>query len=80
MSFTRRQLLFLNDTHLRRDLRSPEGLVTCLDAVEKLSPKPNFIVTSGDLIQNLRDEDLKRANELADPAYPQKEVENESTN
>jgi predicted MPP superfamily phosphohydrolase len=56
---------FLSDTHLRRELRSPEGLAAALDAVEGLSPRPAFIVTGGDLCHNLRDQGLEEVNAIA---------------
>ena len=48
---------FLTDLHLLKDgdLRSDLGIATCLAAVEKLSPKPEFILVGGDLVDRARD-------------------------
>ncbi|URD48551.1 metallophosphoesterase [Chroococcidiopsis sp. CCNUC1] len=59
------RFVFLSDIHLRKDLRSPQGMAAALDAVERLSPKPAFIVTGGDLCHDLRSQGLKEANETA---------------
>jgi DNA repair exonuclease SbcCD nuclease subunit len=60
------RFVFLPDIHLMREHRSAEGMAACLDAVERLDPKPEFLVTGGDLIDSLRHKDLKEANALAD--------------
>lgn len=48
---------FLTDLHLMKDgdLRSAEGIATCLAAVEKLDPRPDFILVGGDLVNLARD-------------------------
>ena len=48
---------FLTDLHLLKDgdLRSAQGIATCLGAVEKLSPRPDFILVGGDLVDRARD-------------------------
>jgi 3',5'-cyclic-AMP phosphodiesterase len=43
------RFVFMPCIHLRRDLRSPEGFVAALQAVRKLSPAPDFILTGGDM-------------------------------
>jgi hypothetical protein len=42
---------FVTDPHLMKDpsLRSEAGIALCLDAVEKLNPRPEFILVGGDL-------------------------------
>lgn len=47
---------FLTDLHLMKDgeLRSAEGIIACLAAVEKLDPRPEFILVGGDLVHNAR--------------------------
>lgn len=57
---------FLPCIHLREDLRAPEGFAQALRAVGRLSPKPAFILTGGDLCHNLRDEGLAEATKRAD--------------
>ena len=48
---------FLTDLHLMKDggLRSAEGITACLAAVEKLGPRPEFILVGGDLVNLARD-------------------------
>jgi len=48
---------FLTDLHLLQGgaLRSIEGIVACLAAVEKLDPRPDFILCGGDLVHNTPD-------------------------
>jgi 3',5'-cyclic AMP phosphodiesterase CpdA len=48
---------FLTDLHLmpKGDLRSAVGIATCLDAVEELRPRPDFILVGGDLVHRARD-------------------------
>ncbi len=48
---------FLTDLHLMKDgaLRSGQGIAACLGAVEKLSPRPDFILCGGDLVHLARD-------------------------
>jgi 3',5'-cyclic-AMP phosphodiesterase len=60
------RFVFMPDTHLRREYRSAEGIASALQAVERLDPRPDFIMTGGDLCDDLRGEDLQGAQELAD--------------
>jgi len=48
---------FLTDLHLMKDgdLRSADGIAACLSAVEKLDPRPEFILVGGDLVHTARD-------------------------
>jgi 3',5'-cyclic AMP phosphodiesterase CpdA len=48
---------FLTDLHLLEngDLHSAEGIAACLAEVEKLSPRPEFILVGGDLVNRSRD-------------------------
>lgn len=54
---------FLTDLHLmpKGDLRSAQGIAACLAAVEKLSPKPDFILVGGDLVDKIRDQSMADA-------------------
>lgn len=47
---------FLTDLHLLKDgaLRSAEGIAACLSAMEKIEPRPDFILVGGDLVNNAR--------------------------
>lgn len=51
------RLAFLTDLHLLQGgaLRSVEGIVACLAAVQKLDPRPEFILCGGDLVHSSRD-------------------------
>lgn len=59
------RFVFFTDVHLRRDMRSAEGLATALKAVVALDPKPAFIVTGGDQIQDMRSQNLASCEEMA---------------
>jgi len=54
---------FLTDTHLLQSgaLRSVEGIVACLAAVEKLDPRPEFILVGGDLVHSTCDLSIAEA-------------------
>ena len=54
---------FLTDLHLleRGALRSVEGITACLAAVEKLDPRPEFILCGGDLVHSTRDLTIRDA-------------------
>jgi 3',5'-cyclic AMP phosphodiesterase CpdA len=60
------RFVFLPDIHLMHDLRSPQGMEMALTAADRLDPRPDFLVTGGDLIDSLRLKNLAQATELAD--------------
>lgn len=60
------RFLFMPDFHLRREFGSAEGMAKALKSAMALRPKPQFIVTGGDLCQNLRDQTLEQCEEMAD--------------
>ena len=60
------RFLFMTDFHLRREFGSAEGVAKALKAAMALDPKPAFVVTGGDLCQNLRDQTLPQCEEMAD--------------
>jgi 3',5'-cyclic-AMP phosphodiesterase len=60
------RFVFMPCIHLRRDLRSPEGFTAALQAVRKLSPAPDFILTGGDMCHNMRDQTIEQSAEIAD--------------
>lgn len=60
------RFVFLPCIHLRRDLRSPEGFASALQAVRKLSPAPDFLLTGGDMCHNLRDQTMEQSVEITD--------------
>jgi 3',5'-cyclic AMP phosphodiesterase CpdA len=55
---------FLTDLHLLKDgaLRSVQGIAMCLQAVEELNPRPDFILVGGDLVNDARDLSIFDAN------------------
>jgi 3',5'-cyclic-AMP phosphodiesterase len=59
---------FLTDLHLMQGgaLRSVEGIVACLAAVEKLDPRPDFILCGGDLVHSTRELTLPGAETALD--------------
>jgi len=59
---------FLTDLHLLQGgaLRSVEGITACLAAVEKLNPRPEFILCGGDLVHSSRDLTLPGAESALD--------------
>ena len=59
---------FLTDLHLLQGgaLRSADGIAACLAAVEKLSPRPEFILCGGDLVHSTRDLTLPGAETALD--------------
>lgn len=59
------RFLFMPDLHLRRDRNSPKGIEASLNAAMKLNPKPQFIVTGGDLIDDMRSMTPEQADEMA---------------
>jgi len=59
---------FLTDLHLMQGgaLRSADGIAACLAAVEKLSPRPEFILCGGDLVHSTPDLSLSDAADSLD--------------
>lgn len=47
------RFVHLTDFHYLEDRRAGEGMARCLDAVNKLSPQPDFIMTGGDLVNDV---------------------------
>jgi Icc protein len=60
------RVLFATDAHLMVDdaLRSEQGLVACLEAVEELRPTPDFCLFGGDLTHESPELDLPTAERL----------------
>ncbi len=58
------RFVHLCDIHVQPELKAAEGLRAALAAVDKLSPKPDFILTGGDNIMDALGQDRKRATML----------------
>ncbi len=59
------RFVFLPDIHLMHDRRSPQGMEAALRVADRLDPRPDFLLTGGDLIDSLRDKSPEEADELA---------------
>jgi predicted MPP superfamily phosphohydrolase len=59
---------FLTDLHLMKEpaYRSEAGIAQCLEAVENLSPRPEFILVGGDLVNRARDLTIREAEKKYD--------------
>jgi predicted MPP superfamily phosphohydrolase len=59
---------FLTDLHLMKEAayRSEAGIALCLDEVEKLSPRPEFILVGGDLVNRAREMTIHEAEQKYD--------------
>ena len=62
------RFVFLTDIHLMVGdaMRSDKGLAACLDAVEALRPRPEFILVGGDLTHESPDLDFEAGAKLID--------------
>jgi Icc protein len=58
------RFVHLTDLHVQPELRAAEGLTACLKAVNRLAPKPDFILTGGDLIMDALEQDAARSRML----------------
>ena len=58
------RFVHLTDIHVQPERRAVEGLVQCLNAVMRLDPQPEFIVTGGDLVMDVFEQDEQRARTL----------------
>src|SRR5690349_14315289 len=59
------RFVHLTDIHVQPELGASEGFAKCLKAVEALDPKPDFILTGGDLVYDCSG-DVNRAHMLFD--------------
>lgn len=56
----------LADIHVQPERRAGEGFRKCLDAVHGLKPRPDFILTGGDLVMDVLNTNAGRAKALFD--------------
>ena len=54
----------LTDIHVQPERRAAEGMQRCLHAVETLDPKPDFILTGGDLVYDVMGQGFDRSKQL----------------
>lgn len=55
------RFVHLADLHIQPELGAAQGVRKCLDAVHALTPRPEFILTGGDLVMDLLAVDSARA-------------------
>ena len=62
------RVVFATDSHLmvNNALRSDEGIVACLKAIEAVYPKPDFVLCGGDLTHESPELDFPAAEQLID--------------
>lgn len=58
------RFVHLTDIHVQPELKATEGLIQCLKVVENLRPKPDFILTGGDLVRDVFNQSAARAKTL----------------
>lgn len=58
------RFVHLTDLHIQPELMAAEGVKACLAAVEALAPRPDFILTGGDLVMDAFEQDEARAKSL----------------
>lgn len=60
------RFVHLTDIHIQPELRAADGLAACLEAINHLTPRPDFIVTGGDLIMDALAQTQERSEMLYD--------------
>lgn len=60
------RIAHLTDIHVQPELRADEGFRKCLAAVHDLKPRPDLILTGGDLVMDTLGQDETRARQLFD--------------
>src|SRR5690606_302854 len=60
------RFVHLTDIHVQPELKGAEGFRKCIEAVHALSPRPDFILTGGDLLFDVLAQSEKRAKRLFD--------------
>lgn len=58
------RFVHLTDIHVAPERQSEQGLVQCLRSVLALDPRPDFILTGGDLVMDVFEQDEDRARKL----------------
>jgi len=60
------RFVHMTDLHVQPELKAAEGLAACLHHIQTLNPKPDFILTGGDLIMDALEQGENRASSLFD--------------
>jgi 3',5'-cyclic AMP phosphodiesterase CpdA len=58
------RFVHLTDIHVAPERQAEQGLVQCLHSVLSLDPRPDFILTGGDLVMDVFKQEEKRARKL----------------
>jgi 3',5'-cyclic AMP phosphodiesterase CpdA len=58
------RFVHLTDIHVAPERQAEQGLVQCLQSVLALDPRPDFILTGGDLVMDVFEQDEDRARKL----------------
>jgi len=60
------RFVHLTDIHVQPEREASLGMAKCLRAVEQLDPRPDFILSGGDLVYDVSSQQIPRANMLFD--------------
>ena len=60
------RFVHLTDIHVEPELQGGQGFRKCLDAVHALDPRPDFVLSGGDLVFDILSQSEPRAKELFD--------------
>jgi 3',5'-cyclic AMP phosphodiesterase CpdA len=60
------RFVHLTDIHVQHELRGAEGFRRCVQAVHALEPRPDFILTGGDLVFDILSQSEERSRQLFD--------------
>ena len=58
------RIVHLTDIHVQPEQRADQGLAQCLKAVMQLDPRPDFILTGGDLVMDVFEQEEPRGGDL----------------
>lgn len=58
------RFVHLTDIHVAPERQAERGLIQCLQSVLALDPRPDFILTGGDLVMDVFEQDERRARQL----------------
>lgn len=60
------RFVHMTDLHIQPELKAAQGVAACLHHIQSLNPKPDFILTGGDLIMDALQQGEERASMLFD--------------